>query len=289
MIGDNQWTSYCVLRVTATAAAALLFQAVAKAQPAPQNTTVNVNYVYAASLGFGGYSIGGLLANVYTLPLSDTLNNLPVDGWAIKLLLPIQLGLYDFHATVNHQALSISQQSLSLVPGAELQIPVTERFAVKPFAQAGAAHSFGTGGANPDAWVYLAGVRSVAQWQAGDYTFSLGNGIVYAGDNAIGPGFGEHYVALQVAGEVRRPVGFRIGDVVPDLGLYAADYYYPASLQFSRYLHPPLQINNQNEIGFSVGSAEPLKLLWLSDSRIGAGIVFGGGLTVYRINFGFPF
>ncbi len=229
---------------------------VVKAQPAPQNTTVNVNYVYAASLGFGGYSIGGLSANVYTLPLSRDAHDLPVDGWpvdgwAIKLLLPIQLGLYDFHATVDGQRLSLSQQSLTLVPGAELQIPITDRFVVKPFAQAGPGHSFGTGSANPNAWVYLTGVRSVAQWQSGDYTFSLGNGVIYAGDNVIGPGFGEHYVALQVAGEVRRPVGFKIGDVVPDVGLFAAEYYYPAPLQFSRYLHNPLQISNQNEIGFS--------------------------------------
>jgi hypothetical protein len=60
-------------------------------------------------------------------------------------------------------------------------------------------------------------------------------------------------------------------------------------LTFSRFLEPPLRISNQTEVGFSVGSAEPLKILWLSNPRIGAGIVFGGGLTVYHINFGFPF
>jgi hypothetical protein len=176
------------------------------------------------------------------------------------------------------------------VPGAELQIPITDRFVIKPFAQGGAGHSFGSGGGSPDAWVYLTGVRSVAQWQHGDYTFSVGNGIVYAGDNTIGPGgFAEHYVSLQLAGEVRRPVGLKIGDFAPDVGLYAAEYYYPAPLEFSRFLQSPKRIRNQNEVGFSIGSAEPFKLLWLSDPRIGAGIVSGGGLTVYRINFGFPF
>lgn len=259
------------------------------AAPNP-NRTVNLNYVYAASLGFGGYSLAGLTADVYTLPLADTLHDVPYDGWALKLTAPVQGGLYSFRATdTNGQRIAIDQQSLALVPGAELQIPVGERAVLKPFAQFGAVHAFGQGVGNPDAWVYLAGARSVAQWQAGATTFSLGNGVVYAGDHTIGPGFAESYVSLQVGGEVRRPLGFKIGDWTPDLGVYAADYYYPAPLHFSRFLRPRLQVANQGEIGFSIGSATPLQMLFLSNPRIGAGFVFGGGLKVWHVNFGFPF
>ena len=269
---------------------ALLSVEPAHAQPpAPQNTTVNINYVYAASLGFGGYSLGGLSANVYTLPLSYGLPTGPGDGWTLKLLLPIQVGFYDFKATVAGERISVSQQSLTAVPGAELQIPINDWFVVKPFAQGGVGHAFGTGGSNPNAWVYLAGARSVAQWRAGDYTISLGNAAIYAGDTTAGSGFAEHYISLQVAAEVRRPLGFRIGHWSPDLGIFVAEYYYPSPLVFSRYLRTPLRIENQNEIGFSIGGAEPFKLLSLANPRIGAGIVFGGGLKVYHINFGFPF
>jgi hypothetical protein len=88
---------------------------------------------------------------------------------------------------------------------------------------------------------------------------------------------------------VRRSLGFKIGQWTPDLGVYAAEYYYPTPLVFSRFLRSPLRIPNQNEIGFSVGVAEPLKFLWLANPRIGAGFVFGGGLNVYHVNFGFPF
>jgi hypothetical protein len=255
----------------------------------PQNATVNVNYVYAALLGFGGYSLAGLSANVYALPLSYTLNDLPRPGWSLRLLLPVQLGIYDFNANPEGRRISISQQSITAVPGAELQIPLTDNFVLKPFAQGGIGHTFGQDAGNPDAWVYLAGVRSVARWQAGQYTLSLGNGIIYAGDNAVGPGFGEHYVALQAAGEVRRPLGFSVSGIKPDLGVYLACYYYPTPVVFSRFLHDPLRVSYQTEIGFSIGSAEPFRLLSLSNPRIGAGVVFGDGLTVYHINFGFPF
>jgi hypothetical protein len=203
---------------------------------------------------------------------------------------PVQGGIYSFRANdTNGQRIAIDQQSLSVVPGAELQIPVGDRAVLKPFAQFGVAHSFGGDVGNPDVWVYLAGARSVAQWRAGDFTFSLGNGVLFAGDKSIGSGFSEDYISLQVGGEIRHPLGFKVGGFTPDLGLYAADYYYPSALQFSRFLRPPLRVANQGEIGFSIGSATPFQILFLSNPRIGAGVVFGGGLTVWHINFGFPF
>lgn len=276
--------------LTIAAALAVLAGQPARCQtPTPQNTLVTVNYVYAASLGFGGYSLSGLTANVYTLPLSDTLTDFLRPGWSLKLLMPVQVGTYQFDGSFEGRSFSISQQSVTAVPGAELHIPLTSNFVLKPFAQGGFGHTFGSDVGNADAWVWLAGVRSVAEWHAGDYTLSLGNGVIYAGDNTVGPGPGERYVSLQVGGEVRRPLGFKIGGLAPDLGIFAAAYYYPTPLSFSRFLHNPLEISYQTEFGFSIGSAEPFKLLWLSNPRIGAGIVFGGGLTVYHVNFGFPF
>jgi hypothetical protein len=96
-------------------------------------------------------------------------------------------------------------------------------------------HTFGAGNANPNAWIYLAGARSVAEWHDGEFTFSLGNGVVFAGDQPIGSGFTERYVSPQAAGEVRRPIGCKVGDWRPDIGLYLAEYHYPSPLVFSRF------------------------------------------------------
>ena len=70
-------------------------------------------------VGFGGDSLDGLTANVYGLALSKTFSDLPYDGWSVKLLMPIQFGVYSFKANFAGQDISVSQQSLSLVPGAE--------------------------------------------------------------------------------------------------------------------------------------------------------------------------
>jgi hypothetical protein len=137
--------------------------------------------------------------------------------------------------------------------------------------------------------MFSGGARAVSQWHVGTTTISFGNAIIYAGDSPIGSGFSEHYVSLQLGVEARHPLGFKIGTLTPDLGVYTIYYYYPVPLVFSGFLEPELKIANQGEIGFSIGSATQFQLLGLSNPRIGAGFIFGGGLTVLRINFGFQF
>ncbi len=242
-------TWVCVATLGALAASP---QPRAQTRPAPNpNRTVNLNYVYAADLGFGGYSLAGLSADIYTLPLAYTLPGNLWNGWTVRLLAPVQGGLYSFRATdTDGRRITLKQQSLSVVPGAELEIPIGERVALKPFAQVGVDHA-----------IYRTGARAVAQWRSGAYTYSLGNGVVFAGDKTLGPGFNERYVALQIGGEVRHPLGFKIGEWAPDLGLYAGTYYYPEPLVFSRFLRSPLRVANQGEIAFSIGSAAPFRIL----------------------------
>jgi hypothetical protein len=254
------------------------------------NRAVYLNYVYAAELGFGGYSLDGLRAQIYPLPLSYTFHDFLRDDWALKVLAPVELGLYSLDVTdTTGERISLSQQSVAVIPGAELQIPVGSHTVLKPFGQFGLGHTFGIDGGSPNAYIYMAGVRAMSQWHLGATTLSLGDAAIYAGDSAIGSGFSEHYVSLQLGFEVRHTLGFSIGTLEPDLGLYAIDYYYPVPLVFSRFLQPELKIANQGELGFSVGSATPFQLLGVSNPRLGVGFVFGGGLTVLHINFGFQF
>ena len=60
-------------------------------------------------------------------------------------------------------------------------------------------------------------------------------------------------------------------------------------LEFSRFLRSPLRVANQGEIAFSIGSATPFQMLGWSNPRVGVGYVFGDGLDVWHVNFGFPF
>lgn len=279
---------------SAVCAGMIAFGSVAAlAQPPPatsQYRTVNLNYVYAAELGFGGYSLSGLTAQVYELPLSYTFPGFLKDDWALKLLAPVQAGFYSLDVTdTDGERISFRQQSLAFVPGAELQIPVGGNTVVKPFGQFGVGHAFGTDVGSPNAYIYMAGIRMLTQWHVDAATVSLGNAVIYAGDSAIGSAFSEHYVTLQSGVEWRHALGFRVDTLVPDVGLYAIYYYYPLPLVFSRFLEPELKITQQGEIGFSIGSATEFRFLGLRNPRVGAGYIFGGGLNALRVNFGFQF
>ena len=134
-----------------------------------------------------------------------------------------------------------------------------------------------------------AGPQARAQTAPAPPNRTVNLNYVHAADLGFGGYFEERYVALQVGGEIRRPLGFKIGEWAPDLGLYAGTYYYPEPLVFSRFLRSPLRVANQGEIAFSIGSATPFQMLGLSNPRIGVGYVFGDGLNVWHVNFGFPF
>ncbi len=253
------------------------------------NTTVNINYVYAANLGFGGYSVGGVTANVYTLPLEHTFP-LGDGGVTLRVRVPIQFGVYNFRATApNGQAININQQSIAAVPGVEFGIPLPGKILLKPFALGGMGHTFGVSSGNPNAWIYTFGVRATRPWQLGRFTLTAGAAFLYAGDASVEPGFSETYSAIEVGFEVRHPLGFSIGRLAPDLGLFVAGFHYPNRLDFSRFLQPTLRVGDQAEVGFSVGSAAPFDMLWFSNPRIGAGYVWGDGLQVWHIVLGFPF
>ena len=278
---------HVVLRICVAVALSLLTKSTFAQTPNTANRTVRLNYVYAANLGFGGYTLAGLTANVFTLPLGYTFPVGPDDDWRLRLKLPVQLGLYQFRATdTNGARISIDQQSLAVLPGFELELPVTAQTKVTPFAEIGGARTFGAG-SDSNTLIFTTGLRSVTQWHEGPYTLSLGNALIYSGDTSRD--YDESYLALENGFEVRRPLGFTVHGIEPDFGVYFADYYYPKSLSFSRFQHDPLKIKNQTEIGFSVGSAKPFDIAFLSNTRAGVSYVFGGGLSVWHVNFGFPF
>lgn len=272
----------------------MLLPLVANGQSNEDNTEVTVNYVYAAQLGIGGYDVGGLDVQVFTLPLSKTFEldqRTEVRGgeraWMLKVSAPVNLGLYEFSGVDSDGTqISADQQTLAIIPGVELQVPVTRTWTLKPFVNAGLGHGLTSG--SQAAYIYSVGGRSLVEWPAGDYTLMLGNGLIYAGNAVFGDSV-EDYVAVETGLGVRRATGFEMWGVEPEVGVYGIHYYYPKALVFQRFRQSPLTVENQFEFAMTVGSATPFEIGPISDPRIGVGYIFGDGLEVLRISFGFPF
>jgi len=277
------------------------------------NTKVSVNYVYASQLGIGSYDIGGLSVDVFTLPLALTLPldstfglAPPVDNaedWRIRFKLAPSCGSFYFKAKdADFGKIKIRQHTAALTPGVELIAPVNHMWSLKPFADVGAGKivaSSGDGSGDENAFItYTTGLRSLVEVPAGDYSFALGNGVIFAGNEEFGEG-GDAYWAIETGVQVRRTLGFSLANlgvddpdvagVTPEAGLYFIHYYFPKSLEFSRFRDDPLEVSNQFEFGLTLGSATPWELLWIANPKIGVSYIFGDDLDVLRINFGFPF
>lgn len=248
--------------------------------------TITVNYVYAAQLGFGGYSIGGLTVGVYTLPLAYTLADALGPGVDVRLRLPLQYGNYQFQAHPPGQPkITINANTIAAIPGAEVHVPVTDRWALKPYAEWGLLTAFA-----PDALsqVWSLGVRSVVQQPWEGFTFALGNALLGAGNVDVNGGDGVQYGTFETGVEAQHDLGFDIGDARPVGSLFFIWYYFFPDMQFDRAYRQPLRVQHQYEIGTAVGSFIPFAFYGFERQQIGISYRFGE-FNAFRVNLGFPF
>ena len=275
---------------------------------------VSVNYVYAAQLGFGGYRVGGLSVNVYSLPIEFTLRDVLLD-WRLKVALPVLYGDYEFRKSVEVEEIGnrrvkviADQRTLSAEPKLKLEIPILEPWTVSLIGAWGFGSTFDTevryrfpGGmtvrdpeAEGDHWYYTyqVGISSLVQHHVDRWTFSLGNAFVYAGTASLQLDTGvEAYGALETGVEARHPLGFAIDAYEPDASLFFIWYYFTPSLEFSRVEKASLQVDNVYEIGLTFGAdpETPFRLPVLGNPRLGVSYRVGNDLDAVRLNFGFPF
>jgi len=245
------------------------------------------NYAFAAYLGNGLYSVSGLKVQIYNLPLGVTLRHLEGRDCGIRLRLPVSLGFFDFKAVdILETGLPDGVETLSFVPGIELQFPVRGNWVLTPFLDAGAGKN-STGG--QVTYIFGAGVRSQFVFHSGDFTFRLGNTLVYAGNRAPGADLGSDFGSLVTGIDARRPLGFNVGTHRADVSLYAANYLY-SNLEFRRFRADPVDVVVQYEAGFTFGtSTPPGHWIFRQVPRVGLGYRFGDGLSVVRLVLGMPF
>lgn len=281
----------------------LLLPAVADtcwAQNNNKNTEVTVNYAYAAQLGFGGYDVGGLSVNIYTLPFNWTFPLCVTERpWELKVKLPVSYGHFNFEERApDGTKLSANLDVFSVGAGLELKVPVTGHWSLKPFGTFGLIQEIYSDVSPEDlqadfpfSYYYTTGLRSLVQYDWRNFTFGLGNGLIYAANAAFDGSGNESYSAFEAGIDARHPLGFEIGRYQPDASVFFIYYHFLSPVKFTRFLEEPLEITDQFEFGFSLGFAMPSKIWIFDDPRIGASYLFDseGELNAFRINFGFPF
>lgn len=254
--------------------------------------SITINYVYAAQLGFGGYDVGGVSAAIYTLPLGYTFEDLPREDWKLRVTLPLQYGNYQFQTHLRdaeRTKVTINANTLGLVPGLELQIPLAERWRVRPFGNLGLATAF-----EPDslAYVWAVGAHSLVERSWHGVTFGLGNGLVGAGNADVNGGDSVVYGTLENGVAVSHPLGFGVSGVDetvrPTGTLFFIWYYFFPDMKFDRAYKDPLEVENQFEFGLALGDFIPLSIFDLDTQHVGVSLRFGQ-FQAFHLNLGFPF
>jgi hypothetical protein len=271
----------------------------AAAQADSRTIEAQVNLPYVLQYGFGTYDVGGL--SVYTLrvPVPHTFALGPEEAWRLVLTGYPGYSHASFETHVFGPKVTASQDFAFLLPQAELQIPLRRGWTVKPYVAAGLGGTFngsvaieGQPGGHLDEdfiALYAVGISNLFEVPVQDFLLSVGSKLAGAGAVPISQSGSQGFGTLQNGLEVRHPIGFRVKDLVPDVGVSFVHYYFFPSAKFSLPGQRPLEVSNQFEFGVSFGAAKPATLWIFENPQIGVSYRFGDGLTGFRVNFGFPF
>jgi hypothetical protein len=233
------------------------------------------------------YSISGRTLQIYRLPFNHVIAEPEEHRPGIRLTLPLTVGFVDFKPQdVLDTGLPHNLDTLSFVPGIELDFELTPRWHLLPFAQAGRAWDRTSNG---DATVYSFGAHAAAAkgYQSFDLRFDVG--ATYA---AVEPGQGipsDSFVLIETGLEARRPFDHKFGGHSFDWGAYLlADFFADrpdAPLDAAVDTASPLQF----ELGATFGPRSRMTVWRIPVPRIGVGYRFSGDLGVWRLVFGQPF
>lgn len=238
----------------------------------PDDSTVH--WAYASYFGTGLYALKNDLS-VFAIRASPRWSwgepGLEDDGTmdiGIEFRLPITFSLQKFNLDDLGPIFDIDNfATLSVTPGIELELPVTERWSLKPLVYAG----WGTELDGPEsAWIYWAGVKSRYRLGSGKLDWALVNSIEYIGYT---PNEGSSNDAFPVmAGlEFRSPLGnARLDGQQVYLDWHVTYTAYFDDLKFLVRDVPIRKIGDTWELALSYSKGERKLKLWrLEWDRIG--------------------
>jgi len=271
-------------------AACLLFSlADSRAQ---ESEASSVPWAYGAYFGTGWYQVEGdrdIYVIRYTPRWEYREADISEEGTrtiGIEFRFPITFGLDNFSyddlvGSANPDNLS----SLSVTPGIDVTIPITEKWWLRPFAAVGWGSAFNT---SESVVTYWGGVKSRYSFQHGKLHWALLNSITYVGHTpSIGPS--DNFWPLMTALEFDYPLGQRkLGGEQVFLSWHGMYTTFENRLQNVLDDGSIVPITDQWEFGMSIRKeSERIKILWLNFDRLGLAYRFSTSGDFKGISFVF--
>jgi hypothetical protein len=241
---------------------------------AQESTLNSIHWAYSSYFGTGWYRVSGD-RDVFVVRMTPRWEYreaaFPENGEreiGIEFRFPITAGLDNFSTDDIPGAIDLDNvASLSVTPGVDITIPVTERWWLRPYAAVG----WGTTLNDSDsAWTYWAGVKSRYSFQNGNLDWALVNSIAYVGNSPnIGPS--DDFWPLMAGLEFDYPFGDRRPDheqlYLSWHGMYTTFEDDLDQVIDDGSIDP---ITDQWEFGFSIHKKDTrIKIWWFSFDRLG--------------------
>jgi hypothetical protein len=244
---------------------------------------VSIPWAYGAYFGTGYYELGtGEDTYVLSARPRWTWREAGFDAYGkrkvgVEFRVPVTIGAYqvdaaDLGGTLNFDNVS----TISGVPGVEIEVPISERWSLKPLGYVG----WGTQiDGDSSAWIYWGGLKSQLRFGDEDFEWGLVNSLVYVGYSSKDAENGSA-LPLLTAFEFSRPIGDKkIAGHPVRLHWHVGYTAYlnevilnPGTSSISR-----MRLDTEWELGaaFSTGD-EPLRLWRFKWDRVGLVYRFSG-------------
>jgi len=166
-----------------------------------------VHWAYSSFFGTGWYQVkDNRSVFVMRIPPRQTLraSSITETGarkFGIEIKYPLTLGLHDID-DLGGIIESDNFGTVSFTPGVVLEIPVNQRWYLRPFVHAGWGKELDTG---DSAWIYYAGIKSRYTFPGKKFNWSLLNSLYYAGYTPDA-GRSDHLAVGQLGVELRQPL-----------------------------------------------------------------------------------
>ena len=283
---------YKLLRCAVAAITSLILLAPAQAQVQSPPGTVSdrqdlINWYYAATFGTGIYTAGDRTVSVLQVPYSHALRTVADDGSGLMFKLSATLGFYDyrvdsaFSGNVPHRL-----STISVLPGLEWEFPLSGRWAIRPFFDAGAGQQIA---GRESAWIYDFGVKSrflLAQDKGVE--FALINSLTSAGYRPRGgPNTPFGYVATGL--DIMIPTERIMFERTVYISFAPIYFYYFNRLTFAEFDNPDNRIREEVELAVSIVTRKPWSLKFIDVDRVGLAVRSSGDVTGVSLFTSLPF
>jgi len=209
------------------------------------------------------------------------------DGWGAHLFFPIGVGFTEFDLS----NIALDQlATLAVVPTLELIVPLEERWVLLPSVGLGGAWQLGDNeliGSNHAIGLATASLQTMWWHPFPDRsTVVLKGGGKYSAALTGRDGVLGDWGNVDLAAELRHAFGQLDNEPRFEPGVYAQAFYYwdPVKLDITGVT--PTTIDDQYEVGISIGGTSPVRILGIVIPRLFVGYRFGESLQSVQIRLG---